>query len=505
MTDYAEPRRRRRSRRSAEEEGNLLGRLGGGLVLGLFLALLVVSPLPMGGNRDWAWAPQVLAVAVMAILCALGLGAPRADHGLAEDERRPMFALIGCFAAMVLIGIVQVIPLLPDTASAPVYARAREILSTTRSTIPSLSADLTLYTLLKCLGCALFFLVARRLCRDEATARLLLIALMVSAVAVLAYALYVQTGWHGCYLGSYLKKSYPYVPASDRCLMSGTFVGSNNFACFVGMALVAAVAMLFGDQQRGDSDGEEEGEEYTSPLAAWLSGTRLALLAIALICLGGILFSGSRAGFAAVVACVIAVPFLMMRGLPRRRGSLRRMILVGGVVFVVVGLIAGGALIRKYETLKDIQSYDRILIWKVSLELVAKAPLIGWGLGNYGAAHTLNQPDQSQYYNDKAHSTPLEAVDELGIPGGLISWFVVLIPCWVCLRGASTRHRTRYLMVAAFAASGVAIVHSMVDFSLQIPAIGFFVSALLGMGWAQAFPPSERHLIQAAESVEEEA
>lgn len=504
MSDYAESRRRRRSRRSSEEEGSLFGRLAGGLVLGLFLALLVVSPLPMGGNRDWAWAPQVLAVAVMAVLCALGLGAPRDDHGLAEDERRPMFVLIGCFAAMVLIGIVQVIPLLPDTASAPVYARAREILSTTRSTIPSLSADLTFYTLLKCLGCALFFLVARRLCRDEANARLLLIALMVSAVAVLAYALYVQTSWHGCYLGSYLKKSYPYVPASDRCLMSGTFVGSNNFACFVGMALVAAVAMLFGDQPRGDSDGEEEGEEYTSPLAAWLSGTRLALLAIALICLGGILFSGSRAGFAAVVACVIAVPFLMMRGLPRRPGSLRRMILIGGVIFVVVGLIAGGALIRKYETLRDIQSYDRILIWKVSLELVAKAPLIGWGLGNYGGAWTLNQPDQSQYYNDRAHSTPLEAVDELGIPGGLISWFVVLIPCWVCLRGASTRHRTRYLMVAAFAASGVAIVHSMVDFSLQIPAIGFYVSALLGMGWAQAFPSSERHVVQTEEPVDEE-
>jgi hypothetical protein len=37
-------------------------------------------------------------------------------------------------------------------------------------------------------------------------------------------------------------------------------------------------------------------------------------------------------------------------------------------------------------------------------------------------------------------------------------------------------------------------LHSIVDFSLQIPAIGFIVSAFLGMGWAQAFsrtaPPS---------------
>jgi hypothetical protein len=39
----------------------------------------------------------------------------------------------------------------------------------------------------------------------------------------------------------------------------------------------------------------------------------------------------------------------------------------------------------------------------------------------------------------------------------------------------------------AFAASMVPILHSTVDFSLQIPAIGFVVSALLGLGWAQSF------------------
>jgi hypothetical protein len=32
----------------------------------------------------------------------------------------------------------------------------------------------------------------------------------------------------------------------------------------------------------------------------------------------------------------------------------------------------------------------------------------------------------------------------------------------------------------------------VVDFSLQMPAIGFVVSALLGMGWAQAFGRRER-------------
>jgi hypothetical protein len=81
-------------------------------------------------------------------------------------------------------------------------------------------------------------------------------------------------------------------------------------------------------------------------------------------------------------------------------------------------------------------------------------------------------------------------VVELGIPGAVPAWLVVLIPWAVCLRGAWRRHRHRYLPAAAFAVSAVAILHSTIDFSLQIPAIGFVVAAFFGMGWTHAFSRS---------------
>jgi len=59
----------------------------------------------------------------------------------------------------------------------------------------------------------------------------------------------------------------------------------------------------------------------------------------------------------------------------------------------------------------------------------------------------------------------------------------------MAVRAAWRRRHRRYLTAAAFAVSAVPIFHSTVDFSLQMPAIAFFVSALLGMGWAQAFAP----------------
>jgi hypothetical protein len=68
---------------------------------------------------------------------------------------------------------------------------------------------------------------------------------------------------------------------------------------------------------------------------------------------------------------------------------------------------------------------------------------------------------------------------------------VCLIPWGVCLMGA-LRRRQRQLPALVFAVVAVAILHSLVDFSLQMPAIGFVASALLGVGWAHAFNSLEK-------------
>ena len=89
--------------------------------------------------------------------------------------------------------------------------------------------------------------------------------------------------------------------------------------------------------------------------------------------------------------------------------------------------------------------------------------------------------------NDKAHSTPVELFVETGWLGLVPGLLLVAIPWGICLRGAWRRRRKRYLTAAAVAVPGIAILHSCVDFSLQIPAIAFIAAAFLGMGWAQTF------------------
>ena len=106
--------RHHRHRSRHGRDGGMFGGPAGGILLFLFLALIIAAPIPMGGNRDWAWSPQVMAVAVIAVLCALGMGTASDSFGLKDVERRPMLLLIGSFAVMVLFAVLQMLPLLPN-------------------------------------------------------------------------------------------------------------------------------------------------------------------------------------------------------------------------------------------------------------------------------------------------------------------------------------------------------------------------------------------------------
>ena len=88
---------------------------------------------------------------------------------------------------------------------------------------------------------------------------------------------------------------------------------------------------------------------------------------------------------------------------------------------------------------------------------------------------------------DRAHSTVLEMAAELGLPfTGLvvIAWIIVLA---VLVRGVWIWRRDVVVPIAALSVAAVALGHSLIDFSLQIPGYAIVVFALLGAGLSQSF------------------
>ncbi len=469
----------------------LLLALPQGVVLLAFLLLLVVAPLPLGANRDWAWAPMVVAMGVIAVAC---MPATIGSDGwrVTAEERIPLLAVVACFALMVGAAILQMTAFSSAGGGAKYYGQAAEVLGRAHVAVASVAVDASRNTLLKCVACGLIFLTARVLFVDTRRARLLLVALGASGVLVTGYSILVQSSTGFCFIGSFLRKQIDFDARHDHCIMSGTFVSSNNFGCFCGMALVAMIALMFVERRRHPEFDDETGGSAMAQAVNWFTGTRLALIALAFLFLGCLMISGSRAGFAATVVGVMSLLFLMMREQLRTGSQIGRAVLIGVAVAAVIGLLAGGSLVRKVASSEESGDSGRFFIWRTSVEMIRDSPWWGWGLGSFPDVYAVYQPKEIIQPNDKAHSTPLETVVELGLPAGIVACLVVLLPWWVCLRGAWRRRpRHRYLPAGAFAVSSVAILHSTVDFSLQMPAIGFVVSAFLGMGWAQAFSRSD--------------
>jgi len=309
------------------------------IVIAAFLLLLVVAPLPLGANRDWAWAPMVVVFGLIAVGCTL---ATIGSEGwrVPAAERVPLVALIVCFVLMLVVALLQMTTLPPPAGSARYYDQAAEILGRAHAAVPSLAIDASRNTLLKCVACGLIFLTARALFHNPRRARLLLLAFGASGVLVTGYSILLQTSTNFCFIGSFLKKQTDF-EQHDHCLMSGTFVSSNNFGCFCGMALVTVVALMFVENRRRPDFDEEETGGASARFLAWLTGGRLALVALAFLFLGCLMISGSRAGFAATIVGVMALIFLMMRERLRTRGQLGRALLVGVAIAVAIGLLAG--------------------------------------------------------------------------------------------------------------------------------------------------------------------
>jgi len=408
-------------------------------------------------------------------------------------ECRPLAVLVACFALFVVVGLLQMSTLAaPLSDSARLYEAAARVLGSAHPPVPDLAIDAARNTLLKCLTCGAIFLMARALCRDRGRAKVLLLMVVASAVLVVTYGIAMQVLRLSCFVGPYLKKVGNYEVLHDSCVMSGTFINSNSFGCYCGMGIVAAMALVFAARRR-KVDIPYGYDDDDSGILDSLTGFRLLMLAVCLLLLGGLLLSASRAGAMAAFTSAGILSFLMLRGRWQARPDLVRVFVVVAVaVAAVVVLIAGGAIANKVASSPDF-GVDRIRIWRAALQAIGMSPWLGWGLGSFADIYAIVQPVTVPLLNDIAHSTPLEAVVEVGIPTSFVAFAIVLIPWGVNLYGALTRRRSRrYLPAAGFAVAAVAILHSVVDFSLQMPAIAFVVSALLGMGWAQAFGRRER-------------
>ncbi len=227
-------------------------------------------------------------------------------------------------------------------------------------------------------------------------------------------------------------------------------------AAFVIGAVMSAVIGLLqsGGARLAGGIGDPDGEAALLAAALMLDVGLIATLprdsaaktlaVIGALIMGlGLLDTGSRGGFVALAAVLVAAVLLGGRWRGRAAGLL---LIVAIVTPVYLFVLAPSAAVQH---LSSSSSSGRTDLWKVGLKMFEANPVAGVGSGNFTVAsiHYVQQAgditraDLIVDVPHAAHNTYLEIIDELGVPGFLMFLTIVIGSISAALRAARIYER----------------------------------------------------------------
>ncbi|WP_342359361.1 O-antigen ligase family protein [Terrarubrum flagellatum] len=432
---------------------------------GVALTVAALAPLPFG-SVELGW------IALWCLL--LGLSLTLASIGeIDATTRRTLIAVLLVFA---VFGATVALQLSDAVAPDPIWSEATRLLGRELKPIASASA----WAPVIAMGAPLLFVLA--FCRfallggssqsAELTLRVVawsgLIYVVYSSLALLIDPTALLWRDKPAYLGN----------------LTGTFINRNTAATYFGSVAIIWFMRLASAARRGSSSRLSPSER----LWLLLSGRDLHLARLGaafLISLGGVAATGSRAGFVFTIICLAIAAAIYGRvdfSLWRRR--FWSWLAAAIAIFALFELLGGVVASRVF--LLGLNDEGRFNVYAASIGLIRDHPWLGVGLGNFDVVFPAVRPPDILISGvwDRAHSTPLEFVIEMGLPltalvGGL--WLLILAR----LARASLRTRSS-TMIAGFAATLLGCLHSSVDFSLQIPGYAVAFAAIAGTATAQA-------------------
>ncbi len=177
---------------------------------------------------------------------------------------------------------------------------------------------------------------------------------------------------------------------------------------------------------------------------------------------GAVIATGSRAGAILATAEILALPLLW-----RKPGDTWRAMALPIALAAAATATAGWQTL--WSRLGDTESLlHRREIWASTASMIAQRPWIGHGLGTFDVVYPSLATFDTGRIVDHAHSDWLEWAAEAGLPAALL------------LAGLALASLGRALRRGWALGIHAVLLHSAVDFPMQIPALSLAVFALLG-------------------------
>jgi O-antigen ligase len=267
---------------------------------------------------------------------------------------------------------------------------------------------------------------------------------------------------------------FGYVNAVNRS--SGTLINRNHFAGLMEMFIPIALGLAYISAHRFG----ELARAYTYLLIG-------ALMSLAL------LFSVSRMG---ILSFLFTLCFLGILQWHKSRRSL-----AAGLALGMGALVAAGALwigvdsvVQRYSELMGGDGFfrqSRVMIFRDVTRMIAAKPL-GIGVDNFHDRFREYQTFHPDLLFDHAHNDYLETTAEWGLPVAIAFWsFIVFTAARAVRLFVSVQSPEQQgILLACIGAILAILVHSLMDFNLQIPSNAMLFFTFVGISLAMPLPES---------------
>jgi len=316
------------------------------------------------------------------------------------------------------------------------------------------------------LAYAMLLLVAVQMLRTQEDVKRLVGFLTVSGFLIAIFAVIQDLTSKG--------EIYWVLPIQGPSFIFGPYVNHNHYAGI--MEMLAPFPLVLSMM-----------EELTPP--------KRVLLAFAGVIMAGTIFlSLSRGGMTAFGCEVVFLAAVLWWKNASRRSAA---IFAAACLLILMFLLwlGGKSLVERFVSFKtDGASYHtRIQIARDSIPMIEAHPVTGWGLGTFTTVYPKYRTFYAEVFINAAHNDYVQVLAETGALGfaavlGFLA--VVYVRGFRKLRGSGLDLTQAATLAALLGVTGI-LVHSLVDFNLQIPANAatFYVIAALA---AASFQPTGR-------------
>jgi len=438
-----------------------------------YLALLLWLPLPLGSNRVWAWSLMEMWILGLAVAWLIQYFRGKVDVNRSFLRAWPVTA---CLVVTALWVIVQTLPL-PAGLLGLLSPQSLDIHNLTQS-YPSLSLDVhaTRQSALKTLCYLILFCLTLLLVNDKRRIKLLAQVIIIGGVFQAAYGALMTLS--GMEYGFFIEKE------AYRGVATGTFINRNHLAGYLEMCLAVGVGLMLAElSTRTAVDWRDRARRLLHTLLGSKARVRLALVVMVI----GLVLTHSRMGntaFLVSLTIVGAFYLLVVRRITRGTMIFFASLLI--IDLLVIGNFFGIEEVAQRLQQTTLESVERDEVARDTLVIVRDFPLTGSGAGSFYTTYPMYESgENSPGFYHHAHNDYLQFASEFGLVVTALLGFGVLASLWAAV-SAQIERRDRLLQGMGFAATMAIVallIHSAVDFNLQIPANAAMFVILMALAW----------------------